>query len=375
MKGEAAGTAFFCAFWLFVLCWAGAVEAQVDIRYATGFEVVDFETHRVVRVKQPWRDARETFEYVLIPRGAKPPEGYRPHQIFEAPVRGFVPLSTSFLPHADVLRIQDDVVALSDFKYVNTPSILARIEAGQVVAVGHGAGLDVETLMSLKPGLVMVNAFGNPQGDPHHRLGALSIPVVVNGEYMETHPLGRAEWLKFTALFFGKEEEAGQIFDEIAQEYERLAELGRSVAHRPRVLTDTSWRGTWHVPGGGSFMAQFLSDAGADYIWKDDVSTGGLPLSFETVLARARDADFWINVGAWRSLAEALAADSRYSAFNAFQTGRVYNRDRRVNPHGGNDFWETAIIQPHKVLADLLKIFHPELLPNHDLVWYRQLDP
>jgi iron complex transport system substrate-binding protein len=192
---------------------------------------------------------------------------------------------------------------------------------------------------------------------------------------METHPLGRAEWLKFTALFFNKEALAEKAFDEIAQEYERLSQLGHHVLVRPTVLTGTSWRGTWFLPGGKSFMAQFLRDAGAEYLWEKDQTTGAIPMDFESVLAQAQHADFWVNADTWHSVSDVLATDARYGMFKALQTRQVFNREGRVNSQGGNDYFETGVMYPQKVLADLIKIFHPELVPEHNLIWYRQLAP
>lgn len=352
-----------------------AEKTPPKVQYATGFEVAYFEHYKIVTVKQPWRNAQETFQYVLVDRGTKPPKGYEPHQIFEVPVHGFVPMSTSFLPQVDVLGIQNQLVALDGFKFVNTPSVRALIEKGKLKELGHGNTMDLEMLVTLHPGLVMVNAYGNPQSDAHIKLRALGIPVVVVGDYMEAHPLGRAEWVKFTALFFNKEAEAEKAFEEIAREYERLAKLGHQVKKRPTVLTGTSWRGTWFLPGGKSYMAQFLKDAGADYLWKDDDSTGGIPMDFETVLAQGQNADFWVNADTWHGVSDALVADIRYGEFKALKTRQMYNRDGKVNSDGGNDYFETGAMYPQRVLADLIKIFHPELVPEHQLIWYQQLAP
>lgn len=128
------------------------------------------------------------------------------------------------------------------------------------------------------------------------------------------------------------------------------------------------------MPGGRSYVARFLADAGAAYLWTDDETTGSIPLDFETVFERAADADFWLNPGSWTSRAEAAAADKRYTQFRAYQTGAMYNNNARLNENGGNDYREGGLANPDVVLADLVKIFHPELLPDHELFYYRKLD-
>ena len=348
---------------------------KITVDYATGFDVVYHTNYKVVTVRKPWRDAESNFEYVLVQSGTQMPKGFEPWQVFEVPVSNFVALSTVYLPHVDVLGLHPDLVGVSAFKYIYSPQIRGMVQKRSLKELGYGASVDLELLVDLDPGLVMASGMGNPGHDIHPRLMEMGIPIVLNGDYVETHPLGRAEWLKFTALFFNKETEAQHFFDDVASEYHRLAQLGRSAKGRPTVFSANSWNGTWHMPGGKSYIAQFLADAGAEYLWADNDRTVSLPLDFEVVLERAKDADFWINTGTWESVGDARAADERHLLFGALNAGRTFNRNARLHENGGNDFWESATIRPHKVLADLIKVFHPALLPDHQLIWYRQLTP
>ena len=120
-------------------------------------------------------------------------------------------------------------------------------------------------------------------------------------------------------------------------------------------------------------MATFLKDAGADFLWSDNTSLGSLHLDLESVFLKAADAEYWLNTGQWRSLADGRSQDERYAYFAAFKPGKIYNNNALLNPHGGNDYWERGIVNPHLVLADMIKIFHPNLLPEHTLIWYRAL--
>ncbi|GLI35088.1 hypothetical protein DAMNIGENAA_25210 [Desulforhabdus amnigena] len=121
------------------------------------------------------------------------------------------------------------------------------------------------------------------------------------------------------------------------------------------------------------YNARFLEDAGAHYLWRDDKTPGSIPLAIETVVERARAAEFWVDTGMCRSLAELREIDDRYERFSSFCSGKVFNNDARVNAEGGNDFWETGITRPDLVLADLISIFHPELVTEYRRIWYRQL--
>jgi iron complex transport system substrate-binding protein len=145
------------------------------------------------------------------------------------------------------------------------------------------------------------------------------------------------------------------------------------VEKRPTVFRNIDHNGSWYVPGGQSFVAAFLRDAGADYLWADDRSSGGMPLGVEAVIERARNADFWLNPGICGSRKDIQAMDDRYRLFQALRTGHVYNNNAKVNERGGNDYWETGVANPHLVLQDLIHIFHPSLLPKHQLIWYRKL--
>ena len=348
---------------------------KVHVHEATGFTVSYHRHYKVVTVRNPWRNAKQTFEYVLVQRGTPTPEGYPKAQHIEVPVQRLVTLSTTYLSYLDLFGIADRLVGHSALKQVNTPAIVARIAAGQIAEVGSGAGVNVELLLDLNPDLIMTHAMGVPSHDVHPKLLEAGLKVAVNAAYMDTTPLGRTEWMKFIALFFNREAVAEHLFRDMATAYEHLASRTRQARMKPAVLLQSTYQGTWFVPGGNSYKATFLKDAGATYLWADDTSTGSLRLDFETVFERARQADFWlVNTSGWTRIQDVLAADERYANFAALQPGRVYNNNARVNAHGGNDYWEAGTANPHLVLADLVRIFHPDILPDHELMWYRPLN-
>jgi len=247
------------------------------------------------------------------------------------------------------------------------------LAAGTVAEVGRGAEVNLERILEIDPDVVMDYGVGDAQNDTYPVLRQAGLNVALNSEYMETSPLGRAEWIKFTAALFNYEAAAETVFADMADAYTALAVRADTVAERPTVFTGAPFEGTWYVPGGNSYVAHLLADAGADYLWAEDDSTGSLQLSFEVVYDRVVDGDIWVNTSTWTSIAEALTADERFADFAALQNGQMYNNNVRVNENGGNDYWESGVTNPQLILADLIRIFHPELLPEHELYFYQQL--
>ena len=205
------------------------------------------------------------------------------------------------------------------------------------------------------------------------KLGQLGIPAVFCGEYLEPHPLGKAEWIRFFSLFYEKEDQAASFFEDIDSAYNTLAHLTSELSSRPRVLSGLPWKDTWYMAGGESFAAKLMEDAGGDYLWKDNPSTQAVPLDLESVYLRAVDADIWINPGAARSLEDIMELDERFGDLKVQKSAQVFNNDARSNAAGGNDYWESATVRPDLVLADLIGVFHPGLLTDHRFVYYRQL--
>ncbi|HRW09542.1 MAG TPA: ABC transporter substrate-binding protein [Caldilineaceae bacterium] len=346
---------------------------KVELTHTDGFSVDYHNNYKVVTVNTPWPGAESALEYVLVQCGTPAPDGYDATQIIDVPVQSIATMSTSYLPFLDSLGVMDRLVAVDDVTYVNNATVLEMAEAGELAQIGYGAGVNVEQLLDLSPDLIMTYGSGSPDYDAHPVLLNAGLHAVVNAEWLETSPLGRAEWGKFIALFFNKEAQAEADFAATVKRYEALAAQATAVEDKPTVLTDSEYQGSWYVAGGNSFTAQYLADAGADYLWADDESTGSIPLAFEAVYDRAAAADYWVNVGFFNSLAEFEAADARYADFAPFQNGNIWNNNKTQNANGGNDYYESAVANPDVVLADLISIFHPELLPAHETVYFQQM--
>lgn len=343
-------------------------------RHATGFEAVRAGDLTLMTVTRPWQGATEddALSYVLYPRGGERPDIDGADLIVPVPIESIVTMSTTFLPHLTAVGELDSIVAVDSVAYAYSQQVHEMHDEGRIIEVGSGPNVDIEQLLVLDADLIMVNSYGG-DWDAQPVLEEAGLPVVVAGDWVETSPLGRAEWLLFTALFYDRLEPALDLYAQIEREYRRLATLATGTAERPKVLSNTPYQGTWAVPGGASYAAQFIEDAGGEYIWSDDDSTGALFFDIESVYAEAGDADVWINTGTWSSLEQAAAEDERFTNFAAFENGMVFNNNRRMGPGGGNDYFESGALNPHIILNDLIWAFHPELVPDYEPYYYQKL--
>ena len=342
---------------------------KATLTHSDGFTLEYFKHYKVITVRTPAPGA-EPLQFVLVQCGAPTPPGFAETQISQVPVKSIVVMSSTFVTTLDELNLLDRLVGLDEATYISNAKVLQMADAGQLTMIGVGAGVNVEQALDLQPELIMAVSAGNVEFDAHPKLQEAGLKVVLNAEWMETSPLGRAEWSKFIAAFFNREAAAETLFAERVVQYEELAALASTVQDRPTVFVNVVARGTWSVPGGHTYIARFLADAGADYLWAGETTNERLQLSFEEVYDTARDAQFWVNTGRVATVEELLAGDERYADFVAFQTGNLWNNNARLGPNGGNEYWEVGVVHPEIVLADLITIFHPELLPDHELVYY-----
>ncbi|MBZ0299294.1 MAG: ABC transporter substrate-binding protein [Anaerolineae bacterium] len=352
---------------------------KVELTHAQGLEIQYFGNYKVVRTLTPYPGAPDALEYVLVQCGTPAPEGYDGAQVIEVPIQRFVSLSTTQLPPLRDLGHLDSLIGIDSFSYqlTNTTEVLERIAANQVVDVGSDAGINLEVVLDLEPDVVMGNSFDGAN-DAHPVLRDAGVASVVNSEWLETTLLGRAEWIKFLAVFFNEEARANAIFDTVESEYQAAADLAAGVPEDERLTilwnSFSIYSDAWVIPGQQTWVGELLHDAGVDYVLMDDAPDTSQNFSFEAVFDAGVDAPVWIpNAFLVNTAEELLGQDSRYADFAAFQSGVVYNDTNRVNANGGNDFWETGINHPQLILQDLVSIFYPDLLPGHTLMFYKKL--
>ncbi|MBK9126149.1 MAG: ABC transporter substrate-binding protein [Chloroflexi bacterium] len=348
--------------------------AKVEVEYAENFSVEYFNNYKVVTML-PWPGAETPQTYVLVQCGTPAPEDFEDAVTVEIPVQSFVAMTTTILPHLEAQGMLDRLIGVDTTLFTSNETVLEMTASGDVVEIGGGGSggdINMELLLGLEPGLVMAQEFF-AGGTTLEQLQNAGITAVLNADYADTSPLGQAEWGKYVALFFNTEAEASDAFSGVAERYAALKAMTADIVERPTAIAASPFSGTWYMPGGASTIAQLIADAGADFLFADQPGTS-VPLDFEVVFERGAEAEFWVNANQfWATTEQMLADDSRYEAFAAVANGNVWNNNKRMNVNGGSDYFESGAANPDVILADLIAIFHPDLLPDHELVYYQRL--
>jgi iron complex transport system substrate-binding protein len=347
---------------------------SLALKYAKGFTVRSLsDGNKLVEVGQPYQGAKSGYRYLLVRKGNQVP----PHEanvvVITVPIESIVCTSTTHIPLLDYLNETHKLIGFPTTDYISSEKTRARIDSGKVKDLGIDKGMNIEELFLLKPSLVMGYTMTSELGQLK-KIKDLGIPVVINAEYLEPHPLGRAEWIKFMALFFNKEKEADSVFQLIEKEYLTTQSIASSAATKPTVMSGIVYGGAWFMPGGENYAATLLRDAGCRYLWGDTDSNGFIEIDFESVYAKAKEADYWIGVSNIASLNDLEKTDKRYSLFKPFKEKSVFSYNARTGAKGGSEFLELGYLRPDIILKDLVKIAHPDLLPEHRLFFHKKLE-
>lgn len=361
------------------------------VEYAEKFELNSVGDLERLTVLAPWQNAEGArFNYLLGNDPAMVPDSLSKLPFITTPVEKTVIMSTTFIGFLDTLGVAPTITGVSGGDYIYDEQLLQRYRSGAIREVGYDQQMNYELLLELDPDVVFL--FGVQSGivQTVNKLQDAGIPVVICADYLEPHPLGRAEWIRFFAAFYDKQELAADIFREVAYRYDSIAtgvaatgkgkvpgaqtqEAQGPPGTAPGVMLGLPWKDTWYVAGGASFAARLISDAGGAYLFSDHRHAEAKPYDIETVFSRAMEAEVWLNPGVASSLEEILQHDRRFGKLDVFSKGEVYNNNRRMGPGGGNDYWESGVIRPDQVLQDLVHIFNDSPEDNKDLFYYRKL--
>jgi len=349
------------------------VNTPNSIHYAKSLAIHKHKGYTVVTVSDPWPDAVKNFTYILKEKDGIVPDSLKKYTEIPVPLKSIVVTSTTNIPFLEMLGVEKSLVGFPHTDYVSSEKTRALIDAGSVKNVGQNEKLNIEQLIDLSPELIVT--FGIDNNNPSiENLQKSGLKVLIQADWMEQSPLGKAEWLKLYGVLFGKEKEANLLFDNIVKEYNNAVELVANQKPTSTVLYGSMYQDQWYVARGSSWVAQFMKDAKADYFWKDLEGTGSLGLSFENILDKAKTANFWIATGSFKSLAELEKANPHYSQFDAFTNKNIYTFEAKMGATGGTIFYELSPSRPDLVLKDYIKIFHPELLPNYTFTFAQKLN-
>lgn len=344
-------------------------KSSVVVKYAKGFSVEDREGFRLLEVRDPLGESSLVYRYALVPRGTKPEGIPSDCEVLEVPVSRAICMTALQMSHFIALGETDKIIGINSIKYLFNEKIKDQIARGQTVRIGMEGNFDTELILSTKPDLIFVSPFKKGGYDVLRNLG---IPLVTFLGYKEPLALGQAEWMKFIGLLLGTEERADEIFGEVEKRYLDLCDLADSAPTRPTVMSGEMHGGNWYVVGGKSFLANLFRDAGAEYFLKNDDRYGGFYVDFETVYSSGAETEFWRIANSYPGAFSYDALrdeDSRYADFRAFKEKKAIYCNLRKTP-----FYEDTPVEPDVVLADLIKIFHPDLLPDHTPVYYKILE-
>jgi len=346
-------------------------------KYAKGFSIEYIDGYKTLTIHQAWKNGDGSFakpiQYILLKKGQIAPQNLSSFVQIQVPIQKIICLSTTHIPFVAMLGESEKIVGISGCKYISNPIIKNSIKLGKIQEVGQENGINLEIILNLQPDAVMAYSMGESDNSYQQLLRA-GLKVALNSEYLEETPLGKAEWIKFVAAFFDKEQQADSIFDEIEKSYLATSQLAAHQPNKPTAFLNIPYGNIWYMAGGKSFAAKLLADAGATYILAKDTTSGSLQMSIEAVFQHAQKADFWLNVSNFNTLQELKNMDTRFMEFAALQKGNIFNNNNKVNENGGIEYWELGIARPDIVLKDLVKVFHPNLLPDDEMYFYKKLE-
>lgn len=342
----------------------------VKVEYAEGFRLIHKDGFTMLELSDPQAENREdATSFALVPKGTDPKDIPRDCRVIQVPVSRLVCMTSLQLSNILALGRADAVVGVTSVRHLHDPVMNSRIAEGKARRIGIEGNFDSEVIMGLDPDLIIISPYKRGGYDALRNVG---IPLLPHYGYKETTPLGQAEWIKCIGALLGCQEEADSLFEGIKRRYNALASMVRtSVSERPEVFSGELRGGNWYAVGGKSYLARLFEDAGADYFLKDDNRSGGVVMDFEQVYSQAAEARFWRILNSFDgefSYGALGAEDVRYKDFRAWKERGVIYCNLRLVP-----FYEVTPVEPDVVLADFIKAFHPDLLPDYEPVYYRLL--
>lgn len=345
----------------------------INLTYAKGFQLSKVGKIKKLIIYPSAKEKENGQEYWLVPHLEKVPNHSNKIQIIRVPVKRIVVTSSSHIPFLEALNEEKSLVGFPGTDFISSKKTRKRIQQNKVKELGKNENVNTENLLVTAPDLVMSFTVGKPNKsfDVVKKMG---IPVLYNGDWLEKTPLARVEWIRLFGALYCKEKQADEIFKSIEKEYNSAKQLALKAKIKPTVLSGAMFQDVWYLPAGESFMAQFFKDAQTNYIWKNSVGTGSLSLNIESVLEKAKFADFWIGTSNFASKNELLNASEHYQQIKAFQQNKAYTFANFKGETGGFFYFELGPLQPHILLKDIVKIAHPELLPNYKPQFFQKLD-
>lgn len=343
--------------------------------HAEGFMLQSFKDMMLLTIKKPWPNSEKTYRYALVDRNKAASITLNKNDfdgIILTPVERIVTTSTTHIPALELLNAEETLVGFPGCDYISSEKTRTRIDNGDIRELGKNEGVNTEVLLDLKPDVVI--GFGvDGANKTFETISKANIPVIYNGDWVEQSALAKAEWIKFFGALYGKEKEADSIFNTIEADYMNAKSIAAKATNSPSILSGAMHKDIWYLPHGSSPEAQFLKDANTNYLWKDTTGNGSLALSFESVFEKAIDAELWLSPSYYTSYEDLSKASDLYSQFKAFKNKNIYTFSNTTGKTGGVLYYELGTARPDLVLKDLIKICHPDLLPEYTPFFFKPL--
>jgi iron complex transport system substrate-binding protein len=345
--------------------------SKSEIKYAQGFDIVLENGVKKLIIKAAYQNSKSIYEYEIRPKTAEKSDSK--NNVIYVPIKKIVVTSTTHIPMVELLNEEEAILGFPHAKYVSSEKTRVLIDAGKITEIGKENALNTEILLDLNPEIVVGYSVSSADKSLT-TVKKAGINVIYNGDWLEETPLGRAEWIKFFGVLFDKEEQASRIFKEIEKNYVAAKSIAMKAIVKPTVLSGAIMsKDIWNLPAGESFVANYLKDANLEYLWKNSEGKGSLSLSFESVFEKGKIADFWIAPGYFSSKEQLLNSNQIYAEFNAFKNDKIYTPTLKKGKTGGVIYYELAPTRPDLVLKDIIKITHPNLLPNYTLSFFEKM--
>ena len=343
------------------------------MKYSTLLSIAEYDGYTLATIKNPWKPGKLLHQYALVPRtsdirhqtSALPEDA----TVIEVPIQRAAVFTTVHCALLTEFGLGDRIVGVADSKYIKIPYIHEQIAKGRIVDCGNGLNPVVEKIMDVKPDVIMLSPFENSGG--YGKTEEIGIPLIECAEYMETSPLGRAEWMRFYGLLFGVGEKADAMFHEVDSCYTALKQQAMKAGEGRQVIVDKVVGSVWYMPGGRSTIGQMIKDAGGRYPWANDEQSGSLALPFESVLERGGESDVWMlrysSDHEW-DYRELLSGHQGYGQLRAFREKEVYGCNVEQSK-----FYEETPFHPNYLLNDFIQILHPDIIGTSSLRYYKKL--
>ena len=344
-----------------------------SVKYAKGLELFHYKGFTVMKVTKPWPEATTGFTYILKEKDGIIPDSLKQFPVISIPIHSIVVTSTSHIPALEMLGVENSLIGFPTTNFISSSKTRKRIDAGEVREVGVNESLNTEILIDMKPDAIVTFGINN-NNSTIDNLKKSGLNVLINGDWTEQSPLGKAEWIKFFGALYDLNTKANTLFNSIESNYNSALVLAKKTTVKPTVLSGAIYQDQWYVPQGESWASLFLKDAKANYLWKDSKGFGSLNLPFEKVFEKGQNAEFWIAPGDFSSLKQMSESNTHYAEFASFKNKKVYSYAVNKGPKGGIVYFELASTRPDLVLKDLIKIIHPELLPKYSPFFFKKLE-